>query len=70
MWNLAIRTIVYNIYAIFRYFESTSKDEEVKREKELEKLESDLRIESHGLKRLTGLEEEVEVQILDVRIFG
>ena len=46
LWNLVTRTVVYNRDVIFKEFRCTYKNEEVKKGKELEKLEFNLSNES------------------------
>ena len=61
MLNPYISTIVYSRDEIFIEDESSSKTKVVKREKEPEKLEFNLRNERHDLDGLTESEEDVEV---------
>lgn len=70
LWNPTTSTVVYNRDVIFKEDESTSKNEEVKREKQPENIELDLRNESHGSNRSNKSEGEVEVQTPIMRIFG
>ena len=70
LWSPITRTTVYIRDVIFREDKITSKNEEVKRESELEKLEFNWNNESHGLDGSTESEEEAELQPPVIRIFG
>lgn len=68
--NPTTRTAFYSRYVIFKENKSSSKNEEVKREKELEKLEFNWNDESHGSDWSTESKEEVELQTLVIKISG
>ena len=70
LWNPTTRTTIYNKDAIFKKDESTSWNEKVKREREQENLEFDLRNERHALHGLIESKEEVEVKTLVVWRYG
>ena len=67
LWNLASGSVFYNRNVILREFGSTSEFEDLKKVKELEKLEFDLNNESHDLDGSTKSKEELEVQTLVMR---
>ena len=61
LWNLATRTTVYSRNVIFREENNNSKNEEVTREKELEKIEFNWNNESDDSDGSTKSQEEVEL---------
>lgn len=59
LWNLVTRKLIYSIDAIFKEFRGTSKVEDVKIEREPQKVELELNGKGHDLDELIEFDEEL-----------